>query len=378
MMKSERALLISRNFPPLVGGMERLMAEVQGRLSPDFVCDLIGPKGCAVAPPAISIGCGHRPIPRYLAAALGASTGAILRRRYHLVLAGSGLTAPVARLIAGAARASLVGFVHGLDLVVEDPLYQRLFVPALTHFDRVIANSRNTARLAMERGVKEERIRVLHPGVALPETIPDPAPFRERYALGQRPLMLSVGRIVPRKGMIEFVEEALPRVIERVPEALLLIVGGSAADAARRDEQTLARLVGLIEARKLTEHVRLLGRLDDPQLFQAYAAASLHLFPVRPVAGDVEGFGMVAIEAAAHGTPTIAFAEGGVVDAVDPGRSGLLIEPGDYAAFAAATVALLQNRLPELNSERCRAHARCHDWEQFGRQLRELLREARS
>src|SRR3546814_12930756 len=65
-----------------------------------------------------------------------------------------------------------------------------------------------------------------------------------------------------------------------------------------------------------------------------YKAASAHIFPVREIPGDPEGFGMVAVEAAAHGVPTIAFATGGIVDAVAEGESGRLIRPGDYGAFA--------------------------------------------
>ncbi|MEG0184461.1 MAG: glycosyltransferase, partial [Stenotrophomonas sp.] len=98
--------------------------------------------------------------------------------------------------------------------------------------------------------------------------------------------------------------------------------------------------------------------------------AAVHVFPVRSQRSDPEGFGMVAIEAAAHGLPTVAYASGGVVDAVAAGISGALVAPGDSAALAEAVIEMIHRPLPSVPM---RAFASAFDWDAFGRQVRDVL-----
>ena len=96
------------------------------------------------------------------------------------------------------------------------------------------------------------------------------------------------------------------------------------------------------------------------------------MFPVRDMPGDVEGFGMVAIEAAAHGLPTVAFDVGGVADAVADGVSGRLVRSGDEEAFAAAVLAELA-QAGTGRRERARAFATSFSWERFGREVADAV-----
>jgi len=105
-------------------------------------------------------------------------------------------------------------------------------------------------------------------------------------------------------------------------------------------------------------------------LHDAYFGADLHVFPVRDLPGDTEGFGMVAIEAAAHGLSTVAYATGGVIDAVWEGQSGRLIPPGDAAGFAQAVLATLA---APLAPEGSRTFAQGFAWDEFGRRITESL-----
>lgn len=82
--------------------------------------------------------------------------------------------------------------------------------------------------------------------------------------------------------------------------------------------------------------MRFLGVVPEDVLLAAMDASNLHIFPVRSVPGDPEGFGMVAIEAASRGLPTAAFASGGVIDAVENGTSGRIVQQNDYQALADA------------------------------------------
>jgi phosphatidylinositol alpha-1,6-mannosyltransferase len=123
----------------------------------------------------------------------------------------------------------------------------------------------------------------------------------------------------------------------------------------------------------LADNLRLLGPCDDETLSQAYSASDVHVFPVRETRGDVEGFGMVAIEAAAHGLPTVAFATGGIPDSVRHGLNGFLIRPGDYAGFAERVCELLAAGREAPIRASAREMAKDYTWDIFAARLRESL-----
>jgi phosphatidylinositol alpha-1,6-mannosyltransferase len=371
-----RTLLITRNLPPLRGGMERLNLHMALALAEWSDLTVIGPKGCRELLPTVvevhEVPAG--PLRSFLLRSLHAAWRAA-REPYDIVIAGSGLTALATQLAAWRSGARAAAYVHGLDLLAPHPLYRALWMPALRRLDLALANSANTARIAAECSVAGGRIDVVHPGVTLPGDGPDSANgFRRAYGLGDRPILLSVGRLTARKGLREFVRESLPEVRRQYPEALLLVIGDEAPDAlsgansgGRAALEALARQLGL------AEHVRLLGPCTDDVLSQAYFAADVHVFPVRDLPGDVEGFGMVAIEAAAHGLPTVAFAVGGVPDAVSPGESGYLVSAGGYREFAGAVCRVLEARRDRPMRTSARRFAVSFGWDRFGQRLRDAL-----
>ena len=371
-----RIVLITRNLPPLRGGMERLNLHVAQALAEWGDLRVVGPVGCRDVLPAQ---CRveqvpTRPLWRFLMRSLGAAWH-WSREPADIVLAGSGLTGISALLAARRSRARAVVYVHGLDLLVRHPLYRWLWIPALRRFDLALANSANTADIAARLGVARGRIAVVHPGVSLPdEPLGSADTFRARHGLAQRPVLLSVGRLTARKGLSAFVRQALPVIRTQYPEVVLVVIGDDAQDAlsgARGDGR--AALQDLANSLGIGDHVRLLGPCDDDALSEAYRGADIHVFPVRDLPGDVEGFGMVAIEAAAHGLPTVAFAVGGVPDAVSHGRSGYLLPPEDYAGFAERTCQMLADGANVAMRASAREFAAGFRWEKFGEHLREEL-----
>ncbi|WP_317963975.1 glycosyltransferase family 4 protein [Methylocaldum szegediense] len=366
--------MVTRNFPPLQGGMERLNWHLAAELAQTFTVRVVAPQGAAERAPA-QVAMHEvplQPLGRFFwRAAWAARTEARAFRPTH-VLAGSGLTAPLALIAARAYGARAAAYVHGLDLTVPHPVYRTLWLPALRRMDHVIANSTPTFELAREAGVPPERISIVHPGVEVPD--PDPAArtrFRARWNLpATAPVLLSVGRLTARKGLRECVQEALPMIARAQPDVQLVIVGDAPAQALYAQAQTPESILAAAQAAGVAQNVRLLGNIDEQALHDAYFGADLHVFPVRALPGDPEGFGMVAIEAAAHGLPTVAYATGGVVDAVADGVSGRLIPPGDVAGFAQAVLALLAAP-PAL--ERCRGFAERFAWSEFGQKVVESL-----
>ena len=330
-------LVVSRNFPPLTGGMERLVHRSTIALAEEHTLVLIGPRGAGrFVPPGVRvIECPSGAIGFLIVASIRGFWHC-LKNRYDCVFGGSGLVAPVVAVLARTCGAKSGLFVHGLDLVAASRVYQSVFVPFIRGTDFLIANSTNTRNIAADKGCNPTRIHVLHPGTDVPDTdrLPSADDVRKRLGLAAGRIVLSAGRIIPRKGLLPFIEHAWPTIVKQVPDCALVIVG-DAADQAVDRKASAGTLAGAIASTELGDTIQHLGRVDDATLWACYGAADVLVFPLIDVAGDVEGFGMVSIEAAASGTPTVAFATGGVVDAVAEGTSGRLVEPGNYAAFCA-------------------------------------------
>lgn len=368
-----RVLLITRNLPPLVGGMERLNWHMADELAKLAEVRIVGPVGsAALAPKHVQVlEAPLKPLIRYLMRARQLARYAAEHWRPDVVIAGSGLTAPLARSAARRCNAHTAVYVHGLDVAAKNAIYRALWLPAIRHMQRVIANSHATADGCRAVGVSPERIGILHPGVTLPDPKINPQrvhDFRLRHALGDKPVLLSVGRLTSRKGLREFVTHCLPRIVAHFPDTVLLIVGDSPRQALHAKAQTPESITAAAAAAGMAGHIRFLGVITDyDELGTIYAAADVHVFPVREIGGDPEGFGMVAVEAAAHGLPTVAFATGGVVDAVADGKSGRLVVPGDYATFGDAVLQILGTR--EQLRASCLTFAQGFAWPVFGQQL---------
>jgi len=368
-----RILHITRNLPPLVGGMERLNWHIADELSRRAQVQVVGPRGAAACKPAdVEV---HevplQPLWRFLLASAWRGLRLARQQRPDLVLAGSGLTAPAAWLAARVCGARSAVYVHGLDVAVKHPLYRALWLPAIRRMQLVIANSQPTASLCRHIGVAADHIVIVHPGVELPMVRSagadreGAADYRSQHGLGDGPILLSVGRLSTRKGLCEFVTHSLPRIVSSHPDAMLVIIGEAPAQALHAQAQSPASIQAAAEAAGVGSALLFLGVITEYQaLSDVYWAADVHVFPVREIPGDPEGFGMVAVEAAAHGLPTVAFATGGIVDAVAEGRSGRLVPSGDYSGFADAISKVLAQR--DALRKTCMDFAQNFAWPVFG------------
>jgi phosphatidylinositol alpha-1,6-mannosyltransferase len=371
---NKRILHITRNLPPLVGGMERLNWHIVDELSRQAQVHVIGPTGAAEFRPEQSAltEVPLRPLWRFL---LTSAWQAVITARAwkpHVVMAGSGLTAPAALMSARLSNAKSCVYLHGLDAAVQHPIYRAIWHPAIRNMDIVIANSQSTAKLALDLGVSEQKLHIIPPGVTIPKN-PQPLVtverFRQRHGLGNNRLLLSIGRLTTRKGLREFVANALPLIVQKAPDTLLVVIGDTPKDSLHASVQTRESVQAVADAAGIGHHIRFLGVITNKtELACAYECATLHVFPVRSLPGDPEGFGMVAIEAAAHGVPTVAFATGGIVDAVEHGKSGILVEAGNYSAFAMAVLQIIQSQPSTWNANAALFAVR-FAWSIFGGKL---------
>lgn len=173
-------------------------------------------------------------------------------------------------------------------------------------------------------------------GVDTDVYLPDPAArcaIRARYGLGDRPVVVCVSRLVPRKGQ-DILVRALPLIRQRVPDAALLLVGGG---------PYRGRLQRLITEVGMTEHAVLTGTVPWEELPAHYAAGDVFAMPCRTHGGglDVEGLGIVFLEAAATGLPVVVGRSGGAPETVRDGETGTVVDGRDVTDVARATAELL-------------------------------------
>ena len=371
-------LIITRNYPPLIGGMEKLIWHLSDELTKLCRVNVIAPKGAqSLAPDEVRVReIPLRPLWLFFIASFWGGLKIGILTKPSLVIAGSGLTAPLAWISARICGAKAIVYVHGLDIVAPNLLYRTLWRPFLKRMDHVIANSHATAELAKNAGVRNSQISIIHPGVSLPNlSILKKQQivrreFRARYQLGDGPVLLSVGRLNERKGIAEFVKDVLPLICDELPDAKLVIVGDTPKQSLHTRTQSQLQIKNIAQEAGVGKNILFLGAIDDNELSAAYLSTDVHVFPIRQIPDDPEGFGMVAIEAASHCLPTVAYQTGGVTDAVENNTSGMLVTSGDAKAFAAATIHQY-HQPPSCRS--MQNFAKQFSWNCFGDRVRDLV-----
>lgn len=245
------------------------------------------------------------------------------------------------------------------------------FQRALREADGIVTISKYTQGKLVELGVDPSQIAVIYPGVDLKAFQPNSAAgqtIRARHGLlDGRPVLLTVARLIPRKGHDKVIE-ALPAILGQVPDVVYLIVGtGPQEDRLRTHAQE----------KGVADRVIFAGRVSDEELPAYYNAADVFIMPNREDETDVEGFGIVFLEANACGVPVIGGHSGGAVDAIADGESGYLVDPSSPQAIAEAASRLLTDpalarRMGEAGRERARWE---FSWERAARQVYTLTAE---
>ena len=367
-MSSRRKILfVSSNFPPVIGGSSVVYDQICRNLSDDIVA--LGPsrdyrtgkEWSDLA--AVDLACGY-PVHRiaYLRPPAGGQSqgwfgrfssligsdlpvmlralvcivGLILRYRIKAVclgelVSGGWMVFPLRYLLG---RRVLI-YTHGEEISQNtDGALGRMRRTCLKHAHGIISVSLFCkGQIVSKFGIDPSHIHVVNNGVNL-----------ETFGLGRRDrsclpaetrdhrVILSVGRLVERKGH-EMLISALPRILERVPDAHCVVVGDGPLA-----EQIKAKAAAL----GLMASCTFLGSVGMDRLIQLYRSCDLFALPCRTLPdGDTEGFGLVFLEANACGLPVVAGAAGGTVEAVVDGETGLLVDGNDPAAIADAVVRVL-------------------------------------
>ena len=349
-----RVLFLTRKYPPMIGGLETL--------SYNLTTGYTGPKTI------VALG----RLQRHLLWFLPYTSLRVLLTgyKYDLVHVGDPMLSLAGRIAHTVWRKKVVMCVHGLDLVYGSRLYQA-YLRAFIYADTFVAISAATRRLAEARGlypvtiitigVANEFFKVVRRADADPEVA---------AARKGRTVLLTTGRLIPRKGVAWFVTNVLPRL-----DVLYVVVGGG------RDHE---RIKQAAEDAGVTDKLLLIWQPDQERLYTLFSSADAFVMPNIPIPNDVEGFGIVGIEAAASGLPVVASRLEGIPDAVVDGESGLLVEPANADAYVAAIEKLQADPAARIAfGEKARRYVRArNDWREvvgaYARLFRDLCGEEES
>lgn len=374
----KKILFITRNLPPLIGGMERLNWHIADELSKDHDVLLIShSEAKTIAPSKASFyGVILNPLPLFLIFAFIKTFWICLTQRPDILFAGSGLTAPITVFWAKIFRKKSLIYIHGLDIGTDNLAYNLIWVPAIRMADKVIANSTPTFEICVQKGVHQNKLEIIFPGVSFP------APnknqnliniLKAQFQLEDKKVLISVGRLTTRKGILEFIENSLSIIIQSCPNTILVIIGDTPSQSLNKNLQSKESILIAAKKHNIQNNILFTGNISDDELLSSwYYLADIHIFPVKNIPNDPEGFGMVAIEAAAHGTPTVAFATGGIIDAVQHQETGFLIENQDYEKLTKTIVNYLKNK-DFIDQQKCKYHAEQFAWYNLAKKFNKIF-----
>jgi phosphatidyl-myo-inositol dimannoside synthase len=337
-----RTLVVTNDFPPRQGGIQTFVAALLAGRPPESVVVLASDApGSAEHDAALPYPVVRRPTGMLLPTPGAARAAADLVRRYACDSAFFGAAAPLG-LLAPALRSAgvrhLVGATHGHETGwVALPGSRQLLQRIAGDLDVLTYISEYTrGRLEPALG-RRTRLAQLSPGVDVDRFTPDAdgAAVRRRYGLGEAPVVVCVSRLVARKGQ-DVLVAGWSRVLARHPGARLLLVGGGPAEVSLRRA---------VAARGLSDSVVLTGATPLSELPGHYAAGDVFAMPCRTRRGglDVEGLGMVFLEAAACGRPVVAGTSGGAPETVQEGVTGHVVDPRSPEVVADALADLLDD-----------------------------------
>jgi phosphatidylinositol alpha-1,6-mannosyltransferase len=317
-------------------------------------------------------------MPGYMAGLLRAIPRVVRRERIDVVLHSSMVTAATSVAMHGRVGDALLAAIPvGRDVTLPTPGYQWLVPRIFRALDLVFPISRATASECVARGADPAQVHVVPCGVDTGSFAPpaDRAAARRELlaAIGESPatvpdstlILVSVGRHQERKGFQWFAGEVMPRL----PANVLYLVTG--------EGPTTPLIQAAIDRHGLGGRARLLGKVPETMLRTLYRGGDLFIMPNIHVPGDIEGFGVVMLEAGLCGLPVLAADIEGISDVVREGENGHLLPSRDAGAFADAVMRYRGDRaaLAALSASAARFTERTFSWTGVAERFVEVFRE---
>ena len=320
----KKVLCITRKYPPQVGGMENFCYNLFSGLANDELDVNI-----------VSLGKKQINLIWFFPYTIFYVIFNI--RKYDAFVIGDGLMCflgIISKLFSRRTKRLII--IYGLDILYKNPIYQlylKLFLKKSS--DKYVTISRGTDEALAARGIKGSTI--ITPGIDITDTdisnIDLKSDFLSKYNINENNLiMLTVGRLVKRKGVEWFINNVMSEF--KGKKITYLVIG---------DGEERSNIDKAIINNGLENQVHMLGRVSDEELAACYRYADVFIMPNIHVNNDMEGFGIVAVEASLKGLIVIASGIEGIRDAVKDGKNGYLLTSEDPQSFISKIESIMNN-----------------------------------
>lgn len=320
-----KLLFITRTYPPLIGGMEKFASDFYENYSKKKGdIDVLANSG------------GKKMMPFFFIKVIYFLV--FYSRSYDVIHLYDAVLSPLTLIIKAFSRAKISFTVNGLDIVYSHFGYQKFIPFFLGKADKIFAISYHTMEQCTLRGIPKGKLEVIPVGFdfGAAEIFSDDkkSVIMSRFNVPENDtkLLITVGRLVKRKGHVWFIEN----VLKELPTHYLYLIAG---DGPERDSimETVRRL-------KLEKQVYLLGQISNEEKACLYQVAYRFVMPNISVENDQEGFGIVLLEAGHYGLPVIASNIEGIKDSVIDQKTGRLVNERDANGFLDGIVKFTTDR----------------------------------
>lgn len=344
-----KLLYITRKYPPMVGGMEQLSYALAKEFSKQTDTTLI------------TWGKSQKYLLYFIFIALIKSVYLIPTKKIDHIHIGDGLLSPLGLLLKIFFGIKTTITIAGLDITYDFPGYQLLIPRCVAQLDKIISISESTREECMKRGIPKGKCMVIPCGVYPEDWIVSATKNDLEKIVGRKlvdkKIIITVGRLVKRKGVYWFIKNVLPNLHKNI---LYLVIG----DGPERE-----RIKALIQKIKLQDRVLLLGKISNNNLKVIYNTSDLFVMPNIKVDNNIEGFGIVAIEASSAGMPVIASDMEGISTAVMNGKTGKLVESMQEQQFINAI-----NKMNGFNRQNvAQITKKNYSWSEIGKNYLSIL-----
>jgi len=348
-----KVLFISRAYPPVIGGIEKQNFEIYNALSNILDIKLVANTK------------GKRFLPVFIIISLYKLIK--LRNDYDLILLGDGVLSILSFIVKLFSKKKIVCIVHGLDLTYQNFFYKKLWLNIfIKENDRFIAVGKATVAEAIKLGISKEKIIFIPNGVNIENVYSNNKDIANLLGFTPKgPILLTLGRLIKRKGVAWFIEN----VMTELDDSIIYLIAGHGPE---RNKITQS-----IESFNLKNKVIYLGSVSEEEKLLLLSSADIFIQPNIPVENDIEGFGLVILEAAIQNTFVIASKLEGLNDSITHGKNGVLVPPKNANDYIKEIKSLLSNKDQlKIKSQQARNFViENYSWDKIAEKYKEVLLE---
>lgn len=348
----KKIVFITRKFPPDIGGMQKQNYGLYKALCRYFKIELI------------SMGKNQFNLVWFLPYSFLKSI--FISNKMDGFILGDGLLAPVGYFIKKFTNKKVYCVIHGLDVTYNNILYQHFIPKYLNELDKLICVSNNTIDECVKRCIERKKCHFIPNGIEInknPQISKDKSReiIEKKFNLDlkNKKVIITIGRLRKRKGVYWFLENVVNNI---QGDFIYLIIGNG-------KEENRIRSV-------LNEKSKLLTNVNEKDKEHIYNISDVFVMPNIMVQGDVEGFGIVAIEAAILGVPIIASNIEGIKEAIFGGKNGFLVKEKDIKGFVNKVEEIFnmdKGVLENFKEKQVKFTKDKFNWERIGKEYYEVL-----